>query len=1835
MRQWMLYLGLALPLGGLAQASLKNMDRNSHRELVYRIDAGLAEWCIRHDSLPVDGLAGRSTEAVFPADGVHEDRLPPGQYVSVKVVDNQLVTRLILISDLIVYPIGDQRRLQIQVRRRESPDKMISDADVRVDDIKAPYLPELQGYRIPLKHPDKAIVKICIPGDTTFVRLEKTGGNPIRHRFHWRTLKWRLKTGVRRLFHPRHSDKEGVSTVLFSQPKYKPSDTVRVKAYILDYKRRRYQKPLKLILEYTRNGEFKTQDLGVCGHPEPASYTFSFPLSDTLPSGTHYTLAFLDKDKAITEDGFDIEDYNLDEVTDYRFRAEKETVYQGDSIRLLAGASDANGLPILDAQARLVLTRGSVTRFDQDTVYVPDTLYTETIPLKTDEETILGLDTRKLPTVGMTIGAAGTIIDAAGERHDKDLDLVYAPGRKELLVETSGDSLHATYMVNGRSVQGDGYLAAEGSGRGLQPVRYPLVRRIDPWASRYRFYVGQQGHFTDSLDSDPGAYAIDEGPDCRGDTLGFVLTNPRAIPVSFRVMDGETLLDQGFSENKTIRWGHPSPHIHDTYTVAWQYFWKGELQSKTARIWTPYQMLSITLTGRQRVFPGQKDTLHVRVSDAKGRPDAGVDLTAYSYNAQFGTDIRAPQLLYTARYHNNPARLGIHFTGATPGAGWRIPLEKHRSWIRAFGLDTMTYYRMLYSGDSLFSLNTLISTFTPEVSVYAVKNGIPQRIYLLYLNNRLVYYDGVTDPLPYVFELQPAYTKIGLRLYDEYVEVDSVYAQPYYRRDVVIDLDHLPAHAVRRLAPPCYTVEEKELLRNRLWQNRSAYGTYNGYVFQGNRGTRLNGDRYHILGPFDPAGESLRFFAPGFFEIQFRLEPGYQYQLSKDILRLEKMDPLPVVKGVVPLSLPVTTSWVLGDTLPDTPDMSNPIAAPPGPFLELSPGRTNEYHQNGYGRLLLRTRELGARYVVLEPEQNNETRLVLNGTSGVIDNIAPGRYTLLLVDRYFRTAVRRRLDIVANQLLCVHAESIWYGENTFIDRLAEEARLNAMRASLPLTIQTLPREEAKDDDLPKYPDGEATVTGRVVDTHGGLGIVGASVIISGTRTYAVTDKDGYFRLRAVRSGKLTLQVSYIGYEVKKVDAVATAGGQEVVSVRLEARASSLEDVVVVGYGVQKKRSYTGAAVMLEGRVSGLTIDQAPAPPMPSIPTLEAAEGATKMRTRFRDFGFWQPHQLTDKDGRADIAVTYPDNTTRWDNFVVGMDRAKRMGATIGKAASFKPLEATLSLPRFLVEGDSADLVGRVLNYTADPYRVRVSFGQEGQMDTLVGGKTSVVLRDPVTAKMDSLRTRFSLQTGAYEDGEERSVPVFRKGLEETTGAFYLLQGDTTVTFHPEKGGPVTLYVRNNTLDVLLDNLSYLHDYPFFCMEQTSSKLTGLLAEKKINALLGRPFKDDAGIARLTKRLEDNQLYEGGWSWWEKGTADRFITCYVIRALLPLREDPMVANAIRNGLLYLQDELPRLAWRDRLDPLKTMVEAGHVMAYDPYIATIRFDSLDQHDQWAYVRILQVLGRDYREPLRRLMTKGVQDMLGGLHWGEQNWHWYGDDKATTVLAYQVLSADSAGRRFLPSITQYFLRDREYYNTVSSASIVSTVLPDALAAYKDFSKPATISVTGDTSFSITRFPYRTRLSGQGPVTIRKTGGGYTYLTLHQDHWEQHPLPVDSLFAVTTQFIKDGAVTDRLTFGEKVVLHVRVEVKRESEYTMLEIPIPAGCNYSDKHQGFETHWEYLKDRVVIFTPYLYKGVHVYDIPLDVRFSGRYALNPVKVSLMYFPVLYGRNGLEQVTIGR
>ena len=131
-------------------------------------------------------------------------------------------------------------------------------------------------------------------------------------------------------------------------------------------------------------------------------------------------------------------------------------------------------------------------------------------------------------------------------------------------------------------------------------------------------------------------------------------------------------------------------------------------------------------------------------------------------------------------------------------------------------------------------------------------------------------------------------------------------------------------------------------------------------------------------------------------------------------------------------------------------------------------------------------------------------------------------------------------------------------------------------------------------------DQKIKVSGQVVDQDGEA-LIGATIRLKGAQSGVVTDFDGNFEISAPANG--TLVVSYVGYKDREI---AVRGRAILNTIELESDAMMLDQVVVVGYGVQKKADLTGSvsivnadelkrvshsniSSMLEGKVAGVSI----------------------------------------------------------------------------------------------------------------------------------------------------------------------------------------------------------------------------------------------------------------------------------------------------------------------------------------------------------------------------------------------------------------------------------------------------------------------------------------------------------------------------------------------------------------------------------------------------------------------------------------------------------------------
>ncbi|HEV7671974.1 MAG TPA: alpha-2-macroglobulin family protein [Thermoanaerobaculia bacterium] len=271
--------------------------------------------------------------------------------------------------------------------------------------------------------------------------------------------------------------------------------------------------------------------------------------------------------------------------------------------------------------------------------------------------------------------------------------------------------------------------------------------------------------------------------------------------------------------------------------------------------------------------------------------------------------------------------------------------------------------------------------------------------------------------------------------------------------------------------------------------------------------------------------------------------------------------------------------------------------------------------------------------------------------------------------------------------------------------------------------------------------------------------------------------------------------------------------------------------------------------------------QVPAPPPPAPPKPPAAP--VPLRSSFAETAFWQPHLLTGADGSAAIEFTVPDSLTSWSVWVHALTRDLRSGSVHAETRSAKSLMVRPYLPRFLREGDQAEIRAVVNNAGEVPLSGEVrlelvdgatqedrlaAFGLAPEAAVLPftvepGGGATVVFPIVVPKTVGEVEFRVTARSsspeGGLSDGELRALPILPSRLHLAQSRFAALRGKETRTLEFDdlaKSDPTrTSEQLVVTLDAqlfysVLDALPYLIDYPYECTEQTLNRFlsTGIV-----------------------------------------------------------------------------------------------------------------------------------------------------------------------------------------------------------------------------------------------------------------------------------------------------------------------------------------------------------------------------------------------------------------------
>lgn len=1194
-----------------AQQPLSHSPRTSINKYVYKISAGEALELYKSDLNKVSEAYLHSRVDSFPINGV-EPLLKEGNYLFVHAIGNRLQYELKSVGDLHLKVVNNRKDLAVVLHRAAGA--LVTDAKVSLGRRALKYDEATKSYRLN-HHRRPGTLKVVQAGTAYYFALEERWRRSFNFRqaarkvsytfplkYITRTIqKWKgnnyrywdyfnSRTPYERKFH---------SYVVFSKPIYKPGDTVKLKAYVLQKNGRGINN--KLLVRLTNRHFDVDTILAVVKPYREGGYTYEFVLTDSLDldldEGYLVTLeeersrrydvqAYEgDKDedeyaiqrKVVARGKFEYEEYELESIT-FSARADKKEHSRSEPLALFFKATDENDLPIMDGRLEITMLArpNSTEQFHAPQVFLPDTLWSHSTFLETVGETKVTVPDSVFPKASFGYEIGCVLLNSNNELQWQRLYGIFRHEDQKISFTSRKDSLHIDLLANGVSIPATVSVWAFYTSRDSSEVgrvALPATIRINPYARFYR--VRGEGLARDySLSK--GADKVTAVASRTSDSLFILLNNPEHLPVWYTVFAGSKAVYRGYADTLYLNARTRTPKY---YFLSLQYVYGNTVFSEDYPIAYQDKLLNVAIKAPSVVYPGQTATIEVGVTNAEGKPVADADLAAYSFTRKF-SNAQVPFIPY----------LGKRYRGRRAGTDFRVDGDQEwkqtgalnwQRWSREMGLDSIEYYKFLHP-DSLYRNREAVKDSITQLAPFVVIRGELQPIHLLYIDEKPVFFSQSQHLQRYSFRVQPGKHTFRMRIPDRMITLKDFEVPKGIKTVISINGDTANQYVSIQKAPDTLTREERALLTRYTILIQHLYGERLAYIAQNNNLFLLKNANYRnnnptLLGPLAP--QQAEMVVADRFRQDFDVEAGYSYQIRKGLIkqkeantshyidkRLWKREPLINFSDLVLTHREVDSLWI--DYL-DNRSANEDLFV--HPVVE----------KKGAGALKIKVEkeedgEVFVTNIFLFRYDDTDFIRVYRGRARDLGYLAPGLYRLYFLlkdDRYLlKDSVRVEKD-------GINFYAVWAGmpkqRDSISRKLAEiiQKREGGRRNDVESLDKIKQSFNAQFLDAANFHN---TVAGQVKDEKGEP-IAGATVYIKGTQFGTATDARGSFRLSVPERG--TLVFSMVGYESVEQ---AIEGPQ--MEVLLTTHTFNLSEVVVTGYGLQKKSSMTASVSVIQGGV---------------------------------------------------------------------------------------------------------------------------------------------------------------------------------------------------------------------------------------------------------------------------------------------------------------------------------------------------------------------------------------------------------------------------------------------------------------------------------------------------------------------------------------------------------------------------------------------------------------------------------------------------------------------------
>ena len=1794
--------------------------------------------------------------------GNYKKRLPEGQYLTYKAVERSLYFSILEISNIIVKTNGLNNKNNIYIY--DSIGKALydnikifnkKDKELEFDsDLKCWVLDNAKSTRQDLYIQHDSILSYYNLS-RQYIRPQKKTNN-------------RSRTTILPGY------------FVLNQPAYKKQDSLIFKAFLLKKNGKPYNRPITLEIYDQRARKFAL--IKTIKPLSRGAYSYALQIPDSFHLDSYYTIYLLNKHgKLLKTKIFKVENYQKRNAS-YKARLEKKYFFRGEEVYLHLSCFDANELPLADTKIRINLSLSKVGDFFDDSLFVPyawhSSYWAKELFSDPSGNTEIQLPDSLFLNAKMGFFANIQFINADGESKSTNLKFQYDPKNERYLFYQKDDSIKAVFLDNSMVKSKKARIVSYYDDiLDEKTVNLPYTFHVREFPKYYALFVDSVRMAT-VQPRKANANLVRFNGYRNYDSLILKLENNAGISINYWIYEKDKLLHKGnsvdFELQEKIKGGKSIDIIY-SYRLA------GEKYTFTQSFHHKEKSLNIETNMPHKVYPGEEVIVKMKVKNHKGKNKKNVNLAAYAINAKL-SGIESPNLPYFGKIKTNAYSTFPNYINSVKINRTKTIDTNYIEWLN---LRNTAYYNFTYSKNGYSQHYDSIETTACEFAPYVIQNGQYINVSEIYVDQNLIYFDQSYFKAPYSFKVDSGVHAVVLRTANRFISIKDVEFKQGFKLFLGIEQDSTYSHddiEFSETENKYLKPEIKQIKKNLLvFTSRISNGYY---LVQGNQilsSKRRNNTGYRsgyiTVGPFK-AGK-MKLITSKLDTLEFFFQPGFVYRFTDTLITNNRSYNPNLNNKLLNYRRNRYITFQGGARADSIPKPKERIITRPKPRLnpyihnyDIS-GRLKKH---GALRVKRPTQKRIIRSWMINLNDSINSKFYTNNTTN-FGRLAPGNYQLvyLALDSSYFTQKILVLENGTNYRIYHDINNRAY-DSLFLKKIENLViNLNTPKPRVfdnpPKIITNYVASTYKNKSNRTYFKGnilDANLNpvnnAMVILEKKGIFVNGAFTNTAGT--FIFTDSlNGFYQI------KIHTQYRTFNYYNTFIVKNMTNGANII-----------LPDVLMRNYynGVYTQKdmveemdmaqsSYEGSTPVYS-QAYGINAVELSASPVKAVfrkvpamignlkiekkekeiklqeiivpnsistnnaeqqrfEALKKDKNANRIRNVFRDYAFFVPNMLTNRKGEAYFTVKFPDNQSMWKTFFPAVDYHKNTGLLSMNVQAYKPLSATIALPNFLIQGDICTVNGKISNYTGEPIALTPWYKINKDSSSLAHSAPKHFKVFPKDISFDSLGISkitfgFSTQDG-YLDAERRKIPVLVNGIEVSTSEHYYAKNNFQINYKPNtKLLSRKVFITNNQLDVLMEEINYLKNYAYGCNEQNASKIRALLAEKSIKKALDLPFENEKMLKKIIAKLTKTQNKDGSWGWWNAGDkSESWMTIYISDALNLAIKAGYSSAAIYKALNYLEKSLKQMNISERLYAIDILCDFKNPALYKKYVLQAERLNLNTTDKFRLIHIKQKAKLTYS--ISEIIQASGKDKYG-VYWGENVMNFKINIVQTSSLAYNILKADPSKHTvLLEESRNYFLSHlSKNRNTIERAVLLQNITDDIVANNNIKSEVRSeLKING--KLMRQEYPIHLDFKNTEGIYIEKTGAPLQ-ISVYETSIQNPDKKIDTLFSITTFFRKGRDPIKSVKLGENFQHYGRFYVKKNAEFVMLEIPIPAGAVYKNKFKSklpYEVERQYQKDKVVIFFRNLPYGNYNFSIDLQSRFSGEFNVIPTKISLMYFPDVF------------